>query len=164
MMFKLSGSLSHAHWDHLHADPASCWHGATWCLGWLRNITICPAHFPGPVRRQCGTICDGYQLLRSTIFTASRWKLSAKKASAQQPKRALACTGTVKTITVNDKRRMGSASPIICSHHHWSSTDAWIYSYCVMKPRIEFTFPDAQMILRCIHFWPIYSTHLCMLC
>ena len=36
-------------------------------LGWLRNITICPAHFPGPVRRQCGTICDGYQLLRSTI-------------------------------------------------------------------------------------------------
>lgn len=161
-MFKLSGSLSHAHWDHLHADPASCCtvlHG----VGMVEKHNYLPSTLPWSSPTSMWNNMRRLSAAAEHYFTASRWKLSAKKRQ-QQPKRALACTGTVKTITVNDKRRMGSASPIICSHHHWSSTDAWIYSYCLMKPRIEFTFPDAQMILRCIHFWPIYSTHLCMLC
>ena len=163
MMFKLSGSLSHAHWDHLHADPASCCtvlHG----VGMVEKHNYLPSTLPWSSPTSMWNNMRRLSAAAEHYFTASRWKFVSKKASAQQPKRALACTGTVKTITVNDKRRMGSASPIICSHHHWSSTDAWIYSYCLMKPRIEFTFPDAQMILRCIHFWPIYSTHLCMLC
>lgn len=78
MMFKLSGSLSHAHWDHLHADPASCCtvlHG----VGMVEKHNYLPSTLPWSSPTSMWNNMRRLSAAAEHYFTASRWKLSAKK-------------------------------------------------------------------------------------
>ena len=78
MMFKLSGSLSHAHWDHLHADPASCCtvlHG----VGMVETHNYLPSTLPWSSPTSMWNNMRRLSAAAEHYFTASRWKLSAKK-------------------------------------------------------------------------------------
>lgn len=95
----------------------SCINVAPCCmvLGWLGNIT---AQQTSLVRRQCGTMCDGYQLLQSIISLRQDASCQLKSVSTTA-KESIGLRGHCDDNNHNqDKPCMGSATPIIWVHDH----------------------------------------------